>query len=123
MPAHQPGELHEIFREAFNKGDVDALLALYEADATLLVNGEAVTGVERIRAAIGTWLAAGGRMRLETRAVIESPAGLAVLHGAWTIETASGEPAQMATGVSTEVARRQADGTWRFVIDCPHGLR
>ena len=122
MPAHKPGELHAIFREAFNRGDVEALAALYESGATLVVNGEPVTGVERVRAAIETWLAPPrGHMRLDTRAVIESPAGLAVLHGTWTIETAGGPPST-AHGVSTEVARRQADGTWRFVIDCPHSL-
>ena len=123
MPAHQPGELHAIFREAFNRGDVDALAALYESGATVVVNGEPVNGADRVRAAIESWLAPPrGHMRLDTRAVIESPAGLAVLHGTWTIETESGVPASSAQGVSTEVARRQADGTWRFVIDCPHTL-
>ena len=123
MPAHQPSELHVIFREAFNRGDVDALAALYESGATLVVNGEPVTGVEHVRAAIETWLAPPrGLMRLDTRAIIESPAGFAVLHGTWTIETVAGASDSTAQGVSTEVARRQEDGTWRFVIDCPHSL-
>jgi len=122
MPAHQPGELHAIFSEAFNRGDVDALAALYESGATLVVNGESVTGVERVRAAIEAWLTPPrGHMRLDTHAIIESPAGLAVLHGRWSIETGSA-PTTTAHGVSTEVARRQEDGTWRFVIDCPHSL-
>jgi uncharacterized protein (TIGR02246 family) len=118
-PALQQVELHTLFREAFNRGDVDALMALYESTATLVVNGEAVTGTERIRAAMEMWLAAKGQMHLETRTVVESPDGLAVLHGSWIVESAE----STSHGVSTEVARRLADGTWRFVIDSPHGLQ
>jgi ketosteroid isomerase-like protein len=117
--ALQPAELHTLFKEAFNRGDVDALMALYESTATLVVNGEAVTGTDRIRAATEVWLAAKGQMRLETCTVVESPDGLAVLHGSWMVESAI----STSHGVSTEVARRRADGTWRFVIDSPHGLR
>jgi uncharacterized protein (TIGR02246 family) len=120
MSARQPAELHEIFRQAFNNGDVETVLALYESGATLLVNGEPVTGIERIRATIETWLAPRGRMRLETRAVIESSIGLALLHGAWAVETTDDNTAMPSSGMSIEVARRQTDGTWRFVIDCPH---
>ena len=58
-------------------------------------------------------------MRLDTRAVIESPQGVAVLHGGWTIEPR--EDGGVATrGLSTEVVRKQPDGTWLFVIDSPH---
>ena len=58
-------------------------------------------------------------MILETRAVIQGPDRLVVLHGAWII--ASPEPAgsAMRRGFSTEMARQQSDGTWRFVIDNP----
>ena len=49
MPAHAPAELHELFRTVFNRGDMDALMALYEAAATLVVDGAAVPGIEGIR--------------------------------------------------------------------------
>jgi ketosteroid isomerase-like protein len=62
-----------------------------------------------------------GRMKLETRAVIELPEGLAVLHGSWIVEPSPGIGDVVATqGVSTEVIRKQADGTWLFVVDNPH---
>ena len=120
MPAHAPADIHPLFRHAFNLGDVDALLALYERDAVLVVNGEEMIGRERIREALESFLAQRGRMTLETRAVVESPQGLAVLHGAWVIEHPSETGADAATrGLSTEVVRRQPDGTWLFAIDNP----
>ncbi len=60
-------------------------------------------------------LARRGQMELETRSVVESGAGLAVLHAGWTL-SGSGATAR---GVSTEVVRRQPDGTWLFLIDEP----
>jgi ketosteroid isomerase-like protein len=60
-------------------------------------------------------------MTLETRAVVESQQGLAVLHGGWVVEPATGMGAELATrGLSTEVVRKQPDGTWLFVIDNPY---
>jgi uncharacterized protein (TIGR02246 family) len=119
MPAHAPAELHELFRTAFNRGDLDALAALYEPAATLIVDGAAVQGIENIRATLQGWLSRKTQMALSTRSVIESTDGLAVLHGVWTVRsTEQGSP--QAQGVSTEVVRQQPDGTWLFVIDSPY---
>jgi len=76
---------------------------------------------ESIRKALESVLARRGRMTLETRAVVESQQGLAVLHGAWVIEPQAAMGAEIATrGLSTEVVRKQPDGTWLFVIDNPY---
>jgi uncharacterized protein (TIGR02246 family) len=121
MPAYSPAEIHTLFRNAFNIGDVEALVALYEPDAILVVDGKSVSGREEIRKAFENILLARGRMTLETRAVVESQQGLAVLHGGWVIERATGTGAELMTrGLSTEVVRRQPDGTWLFVIDNPY---
>ena len=62
-----------------------------------------------------------GPMTLETRAVVESQQGLAVLHGRWIIEPPTGMGAELAAReLSTEVVRKQHDGTWLFVIDNPY---
>ncbi len=122
MPAHQPTDLHTLFKEAFNRGDVDALVALYEPDATLVVSGKPITGTDSIRTTLENWLSSKGHMELETRAVIESRNGLAVLHGAWVISPPAGNDSLATQGISTEVVRRQRDGTWRFVIDSPYTL-
>ena len=120
MPAYTPAKIHELFRTAFNRGDVEALIALYEPDAILVVNATTVTGREKIKTAYQDLLLRRGRT-LETCAVIESPQGLAILHGNWMVEPTTENGAEPVTrGLSTEVVRRQADGTWLFVIDSPY---
>lgn len=118
MQANSPSEVHEQFQRAFNLKDLDGLVALYEPDAVFVVDGRAVTGRENIRREYRDLLPRRGRMTLETRAAIASQDGLAVLHGSWMIEPPTG--AGLATrGLSTEVVRRQPDGSWLFVIDNP----
>ena len=123
MPAYKPQEIHMLFVEAFNHADVEALVSLYESDATLVIGGDNVTGRDGVRVAYQAILADGGRMELETRRVVQSGEGLAVLHASWTLH----RDGQARPGMSTEVVRRQSDGTWLFVIDeprtpgCEHG--
>ena len=118
MPASTPQEIHALFERAFNTGDIEAILALYEPGAVLVTGGKPVTGHDGIRDAYTVSLSSGARMKLDTRAVIESGDGVAVLHGAWSL----GPPAAT-QGLSTEVVRRQPDGSWMFVIDNPNTPR
>lgn len=106
------------FTPRFNTADVEAILALYEPGAVLVAGGKPVTSCDGIRAAFNASLAGGARMKLDTRAVIESGEALAVLHGAWSLA-----PPSETQGLSTEVVRRQPDGPWMFVIDNPNTPR
>jgi ketosteroid isomerase-like protein len=36
MPASEPEQMHGLFEQAFNAGDIAALMALYEPDAALV---------------------------------------------------------------------------------------
>ena len=36
MPAQKPQDIHDLFLDAFNRGDVEALVALYEPEALLV---------------------------------------------------------------------------------------
>jgi uncharacterized protein (TIGR02246 family) len=115
VPARRPQEIHALFLDAFNRGDVDALVALYEDGAVLVTGGGNAVGRPSIREAYQHILAGGGRMELETRAVVESGDELAVLHASWTYHRSE----NTRRGLSTEVVRRQPDGTWLFVVDEP----
>ncbi len=120
MPIHNPEDLHRVFVESYNAGDIDALMSLYEAEAILVLQqGQLATGTEPIRAAMNGFLALKGTITLETRRVVATE-DLALLHGWWTI-TATGPDGNAVTmsGRSAEVARRQPDGTWLYVIDNP----
>ena len=120
MPAYSPAEIHTLFEQAFNLGDVEAITALYEPGAVLMVDGNQVIGCESIRKAYAALVARRGRMTVETRAVVETRLGLAV-HGRWVIEPPAETGSEVATrGLSTEVVRKQPDGTWLFVIDNPY---
>jgi len=115
MPAADPSKIHTLFLDAFNRADVEALVELYEPGAALVTRDGIVTGHEAIREAYQHMLAGRPSMELETRAVVESSEGLAVLHAGWTYHRGG----TSTPGLSTEVVRRQPDGRWLFVIDEP----
>lgn len=113
-----PAELHQALATAYNKGDVEGLVALFEPDATLVPQpGTYVRGTTDIRNALNTFLAIGGSMKVETVHVVEA-ADCALTRTAWTISNGD-QVAARANG--SEVLRKQADGSWRFVVDHPFG--
>ncbi|MBI3896649.1 MAG: SgcJ/EcaC family oxidoreductase [Acidobacteria bacterium] len=121
MPAQHPAQVHKLFREAFNSGSVDAVLALYEDQASFVTGpGASVTGKIAIREALLGFLAMRPSVRLETISVVEGGGDLAFLESRWVVDGTGpdGKPVQM-TGTSREVVRRQKDGTWLYAIDDP----
>ena len=67
MPATTPEEVHRLFEDAFNAGDIDGLMALYEPDAAVIPHpGSVVQGTEQVRAGLQAFLALQGRVSLDT---------------------------------------------------------
>jgi ketosteroid isomerase-like protein len=111
--------LHRRVQTAFNAGDLDALVALYEPDATLSTGNDMTAhGHDAIRQQWADLLALGGHLSMTTRFVTEA-GSLALLSGSWIL-TVDGE--KLAGSITAEVARRQPDGLWRYVIDCPFAV-
>src|SRR5437762_3493636 len=110
MPANKPSDLHSLFAEAFNRGDAEGLLALYQTDAMLVPEpGTTVRGHAAIREALGGFLALKGTIRLDTVRVYAADA-LALLHGHWTLKgTGPDGSAAELEGRSSEVVARQPD--------------
>jgi uncharacterized protein (TIGR02246 family) len=124
MPAHKPEELDVLFAQAVNAGDIEAVMKLYEPAAAFTEQpGRVVSGANAIREAFSGFLAMKPRMTLESRTLAEA-GGIALTTSKWVLEGTGpdGKPMK-AVGQSAEVARRQPDGTWLFVIDNPHGLQ
>lgn len=122
MPARTPEEVHHHWVAAMNAGDLEAVLATYEPEASaLLAPGQVITGTAALREALNGFLALTPRFDLAVKQVI--PAGdLALLLSPWTMTGTGPDGAVMhLAGTATDVVRRQADGTWRTVIDNPFG--
>jgi ketosteroid isomerase-like protein len=103
-------------RDGINAGDVDALVDLYEPDAVLLgEDGSAAAGTAQIRTAYESLVAYGGTISLQTRYAVES-GDLAMLSNQYTFSM----PGFSVSWITAEVARRQPDGSWRYVIDNPY---
>ena len=122
MIATSPEELHECWVDGVNRGDLDGLAALYEPDAAFVTRpGETVVGLAAIRDATASLLALRPRTSLELLFVVRA-ADLALLISRWRLTGTDPDGAAVEIGGQTsDVARRQADGTWRFAIDNPWG--
>jgi ketosteroid isomerase-like protein len=118
MPATTPEQIHRVFEDRFNAGDVDGLMELYEPDAALIAQpGSVAYGAEQARAALQGFLALKGRITLDTKLSF-TVGDLAYLSNTWSLSGTGADGNPVTLGATTaEVARRQADGTWRYVID------
>jgi ketosteroid isomerase-like protein len=114
-------EFHRRYADAFNSGDVQPLLDLYEPGASLVPQpDEVVSGHAAIGAALSQYQAI-GKMTAETRYCIRSgDVGLA--SASWSVEGTGpdGEPLAV-RGTSADLLRRQTDGRWLLVVDHPYG--
>ena len=122
MPARTPEEVHELFSKHFAAGDKEAILALYETEATFLPQpGQSVSGTAAISEALGGFLALKGELKMQPARVLWSN-DIALLFSKWTLKgTGPDGNAVELSGQTSDVVRRQADGTWLMVIDNPYG--
>jgi len=123
MAARTPEDVDRLFAEALNAGNLDALVALYEPDASLTPSpGTQVRGHAAIREALSRFVAAKPRMDLSARVIAQS-GDVALVTARWKLAMngPEGNPQEVA-GHSIEVVRRQADGHWLFAIDEPFGV-
>ncbi len=122
MADGRPEDVHRLFEEHFNAGDLDALAALYEDGAAFVPQpGTVVTGKEAIREALQGFLSTGGKIELSTRYALRS-GDTALLSGEWRLSGTGqdGAPLDMG-GKTSEVVRRQPDGRWLYAVDHPFG--
>jgi len=123
MAARTPEDLDRLFAGAMNAGNLDALVALYEPQASLTpAPGKVAVGIDAIRDALAGFLDGKPQMTLSPR-LVARVGDLALLTSKWeiTMTDADGKPTRL-NGQSVEVARRQADGNWLFAIDLPLGI-
>ena len=119
MIARSPLEAIELLDEAFNRGDLEAILDFYEDGATMVAEpGRLVRGKAEVRGAY-EWIFSNikGIARQEKTHVIET-GDIALFTSLWSFsgETTDGDPVSRQSDASV-ILRRQADGGWRIVVD------
>jgi uncharacterized protein (TIGR02246 family) len=119
--ARTPEEVDALFAERLNAGDAAGVAALYEADAVLVMPEGEQRGVAAIEAGLGALVEARLQLRMNVVKVVRAGADVAVLYNDWSGEAVGPDGAAVAMdGHAIEIVRRQADGSWRFVIDDPY---
>jgi uncharacterized protein (TIGR02246 family) len=122
MSRETPEEVLKAIVDGINAGNLDVLLSLYEPEAAFATQpGSLAHGLAGVRDSLAAFLAMKGTLDLKVTRVLEA-GGLALVAGVWSF-TGTGPDGAMVTltGHNADVLRRQADGSWRFVIDNPWG--
>ena len=122
MEPNQPISTILTMTDAFQKGDLPAVLRTYEPGAVVVGEpGKPLQGEAALRAMFAGFMAVKPQFTYGGHDVIQ--AGDVALHIApWHMTgiDPSGAPVQ-AQGLSVAVLRRQPDGSWLMVIDQPYG--
>jgi len=122
MPTTPEGALQAFF-QAFNQGDIEAVMALYEPQPVLVAQpGRVAEGQAAVREALNAFLAMKPTLTPQRNFTVTA-GDLALSIVKWTLKGTGqdGQPIRM-KGTSTDVVRKQADGRWLFVIDNPWGI-
>jgi uncharacterized protein (TIGR02246 family) len=123
-PASCPADVAHRFDEAFNRGDLDAVISLFHPDATMrMTDGSVIAGGPvALRSALGALIAARPTLRNTVRRVITS-GSIALLLLDWEIRVSTPAGSEMVQrGVATQVVERCGDGGWRLRIANPLGV-
>ena len=122
MSSETPEQLLKSIVDGINTGNIEALMSLYEPDAAFASQpGTLAHGPAGVRGSLAAFLAMKGTLDLKVTRVLEA-GGLAFVAGVWSFTGTGpdGKPMTL-TGRNGDVLRRQADGSWRFVVDNPWG--
>lgn len=114
MAAKNPEEICRLFKQYMAEGDVESLLGIYDREAVFLnQSGETKNGREGLREVLTPLAASKAVFDFKIKQVIRS-GDIALMHTEWKVSA----PQQMFS-YAIEVARRQPDGSWCWLIGDP----
>ena len=114
MPAKSPEEICRLFQQYMAEGDIDSVLSVYDPEAVILSQSREVKkGGDALRQELAPFAAAKAVFDFNIKQVVQS-GNIALMHTDWKVCS----PQQMSV-YAIEVARRQPDGTWRWLIGDP----
>ena len=116
MTVTDPRQMNEAFARTFNDRNIGRLLTFYESDAVLRVDGsdKDLIGTDAIAGELQQLLQMPGTMTSKNNFCVVQ-GDLALLRADWEIVDDTGTI--VVSGSSAELARRQSDGRWLYVID------
>ena len=121
--ATTPAKAVERLSARLSAGDLEGALACYEPRACFRPSpeGPPVHGIEAIRQALRGFLALSPTLMGRVERVLEAD-GVALLVNRWRLRGTGGDgrPVELG-GLSADVLRRRADGTWAILVDDPWG--
>lgn len=122
MSNSTPEEVIETLFQGLNAQDGDTIIALYEANASMVAQpGQVVTGLSGVREAMGGFLALKPSATLVKCEAITS-GDRSLVYTKWKLDGTdpAGEPIHL-EGTATDVMKKQSDGNWLIQIDNPWG--
>ena len=122
MAANSPQEVAAGIGQGLSNSDLEGTMAMYEPNACFVTEqGQVLQGHAAIRGAISSFIALTPTMSAESRTVVQAD-DVAIIYTKWSLSgTTPDGGAINKSGQSTDVMRRQPDGTWLCVIDSPFG--
>ena len=122
MIARSPREAVRLADEAFNRGDLEGMLAFYEDGAVMLfAPGQMVSGKPALRDALRPLLGMNPTASHERVHVIVKD-DIALWTSDWSVSGSANDGAPTSQrGRNATVFRRGPDGGWRVVIENPWG--
>ena len=113
MSANSPEEICRLFQQYMAEGDIDSVLSVYDPEAVFLNQSGVVKSGEALRQELAPFAAMKAVFDFNIKQVVRS-GDIALMHTEWKVSS----PQQMSV-YAIEVARRQPDGTWRWLIGDP----
>lgn len=119
MPS-RPEDLHPSLAAAYNAGDLEGVLALYDPHAVFVLKpGHVTDGPEQLRAALQRLVEFRGHLTIHPHSLVHSDNVVLVL-GSFTLSgrRRDGTPVERESRFA-DVLRRQPGGGWLIAVDNP----
>jgi uncharacterized protein (TIGR02246 family) len=116
MVAKTLEDICKRFREGMARGDVEAVLSLYDPEVSFVSeSGDVKSGLDELRKELAPMASRRPRFAFEVKKVAQA-GNIALMHTWWTVST-EGQPSRFVHAI--EIARQQPNGEWRWLIGDP----
>ncbi len=121
--ATSPVHLMQMFAQRAASGDLDSLMELYEENAVFQPqDGVVLEGKAQISEALAGMMSLNPQIEFLGETEVLIVGDIALVKNDWKMTgTAPDGSAAGDSGISADVVRRQADGSWLVMIDQPRG--